>query len=33
MKTLTFMQGRNAAGYDDTETLKPKAPKKGSKTQ
>jgi hypothetical protein len=33
MKTLTFVQGRKAAAYDDTEAHKSKAPKKGSKTQ
>lgn len=33
LKTLTFVQGRKAAGYDDTETHQTKAPKKRPRTQ
>jgi hypothetical protein len=32
-QTLRFVQGRKAAGYDDTESHNPKAPKKGLKTK
>ena len=32
-ETLKFVEGRKAAGYDDTETNKAKATKKGPKTK